>query len=66
MEISVKTIFDGEKSDKQAFIDLILRNEKRTFRRKGVDYARNVVYTKGVVFPDVRAQEGSSEACTRE
>ena len=53
VEITVKPIYDGKKSDKQAFIELILSKSRGENVRSGLDFTRPASYNKDVVFSDV-------------
>jgi hypothetical protein len=50
-EISVKSIYTGNRSIEQAFISLI-----RQKMAEQLENAARKAYTKGVVYPDVHAQ----------
>jgi len=52
-EITVIPIFDGTKSDRQAFIELILRKSRGENNHSGLDFFRPLSYNKDVVFSDV-------------
>jgi len=56
VEISVATVFDGKRDERQAFIELILHNQ-RTAAKSGqfeIDAKPIDRYTDGKVFSDVR------------
>lgn len=56
VEISVTTVFDGKRDERQAFIELIL-HKRRTAAKSGqfeIDAAPPDRYTDGKVFSDVR------------
>lgn len=56
VEISVATVFDGKRDERQAFIELIL-HKRRMAAKSGqfeIDAAPPDRYTDGKVFSDVR------------
>jgi len=54
-EIYVEIFFTGDKSGRDAFIDLILtRGQGNNFKSHGLDSGAEIPYTDGKVFSDVR------------
>lgn len=56
VEISVATVFDSKRDDRQAFIELILHKRKMAAKsgQPGIDAVPPDRYTDGKVFSDVR------------
>jgi hypothetical protein len=52
-EITVIHIFDGTKSDRQAFIELILSKSRGENNHSGIDFIPPIWYNKDVVYSDV-------------
>ncbi|MDR1704469.1 MAG: hypothetical protein LBS19_07250 [Clostridiales bacterium] len=55
VEINVKTVFAGKRTDKQAFVDLILYKMRSGDREQALESSLPAGYNNGVVFPDVHA-----------
>jgi len=61
IEISVRTIFTGRRSQEQAFIDLIRQKRAQRYITNNLALAPDRDYTEIVVFPGVHAPERGTD-----